>query len=283
MSEETQTVTDRVTNPAETPPVQTGQTPGLTLGAILAANREAMGLSIKDVAHVLRYSPRQIEALERDDYAALPGSTAVRGFIRSYSKLLKIDPVPLLVTLDPAIPPPSADVRPPSNIGDAERPSISQRLSPRMAIIGVAGLAVALLGFWFATAPNNGKQKAAVIPVETPAPAPAAVTVTPPAPAIVASGGDAIPAPVDVVPVAPVSAGLLHVEFDDRSWIEVRDATQKVVFVGEYPAGTRQNIEGKAPFQLWIGKASAVRVFVGERSIDLRPHIREDVARLSVE
>jgi cytoskeleton protein RodZ len=75
----------------------------------------------------------------------------------------------------------------------------------------------------------------------------------------------------------------LRVEFDDRSWIEVRDATQKIVFVGEYPAGTLQNIEGKAPFQLWIGRASSVRVFMAERSIDLKPHTREDVARFTLE
>ena len=278
MSEERQVTNDTMPMPGEARP--TGPTPG----TILAATREAMGLSIKDVAQVLRYSPRQIEALERDDYAALPGSTAVRGFIRSYSKLLKIDPVPLLVTLDPAIPPPTTDVRPPSNIGNAEHPETSKRLSPRMTVIGGVGVVALLIGFWFATTPSQNKQKVAALPVAVEALAPAAVSVTPPAPAIVASGGDAAPTvAAEAVPVTPALPGLLHVEFDDRSWIEVRDATQKVVFVGEYPAGTRQNIEGKAPFQLWIGKASAVRVFVGERSIDLRPHIREDVARLSVE
>jgi cytoskeleton protein RodZ len=65
--------------------------------------------------------------------------------------------------------------------------------------------------------------------------------------------------------------------------VEIRDATQKIVFVGEYPAGTRQNVEGKAPFQVWIGKASGVRLFMGERGIDLKPHTREEVARFSLE
>ena len=100
------------------------------------------------------------------------------------------------------------------------------------------------------------------------------------------------PAPAVVVGNEPASAGVpsslpttggLRVEFDDRSWIEIRDATQKIVFVGEYPAGTRQSIEGKAPFQVWIGKASGVRLFMGERSIDLKPHTREEVARFSLE
>ncbi len=100
-----------------------------------------------------------------------------------------------------------------------------------------------------------------------------------PAPAVVA---ESQPAAAGEMPGLAPHAGL-RVEFDDRSWIEVRDATQKIVFVGEYPAGTLQNIEGKAPFQLWIGRASSVRVFMGERSIDLKPHTREEVARFTLE
>ena len=40
----------------------------------------------------------------------------------------------------------------------------------------------------------------------------------------------------------PSSSALL-IEFDDLSWIEVRDATQKIVYVGEFPKGTRQQVE----------------------------------------
>jgi cytoskeleton protein RodZ len=79
-------------------------------------------------------------------------------------------------------------------------------------------------------------------------------------------------------PLTPLVA-----EFDDRSWIEVRDVAQKIVFVGEYPKGTRQVIEGQAPLQVWVGKASGVRLTYGERSIDLKPHTREEVARLTIE
>jgi cytoskeleton protein RodZ len=42
-------------------------------------------------------------------------------------------------------------------------------------------------------------------------------------------------------------------------------------------------VEGKAPFQVWVGRASGVRMFMGERSIDLKPHTREEVARFTVE
>jgi len=284
VSETTQSAFDVAGNSVADSPVISGPLPGVTLRAA----REAMSMTVNDVAQILRFSPRQIESLERDDYASLPGATAVRGFIRSYAKLVKVDAVPLLATLDPAVPAPAADVRPPSNMGEAAHPTISERASPRMVVIGLAVFVVALIAFWFLTLPPGAPQKTsapevsgAIAPpaIQPSAIEPAAAGVTPPAPAVLATGDAAVPA---VPPIVTAPSGL-RVEFDDRSWIEVRDAAQKVVFVGEFPAGTRQNVEGKAPFQVWIGRASAVRVFMGDRSIDLKPHTREDVARLSVE
>jgi hypothetical protein len=89
--------------------------------------------------------------------------------------------------------------------------------------------------------------------------------------------------PVGEAPSSAIPVAGLRIEFDDRSWIEIRDATQKVVLVGEYAAGTRHNVDGKAPFQLWIGRASGVRVYMGERAIDLKPHTREEVARFTLD
>ena len=288
MSENTEPAIDVAGDAVAESPVISGPLPGVSLRAA----REAMSMTVNDVAQVLRFSPRQIEALERDDYASLPGATAVRGFIRSYAKLVKIDAVPLLATLDPAVPVPAADVRPPSNMGEAAHPTISERASPRVVVIGLVAFVVALLAFWFLTLPPGTPQKSsapevsgtitqpAVQPIVQPnATDPAGAAVTPPVPAVLATGDAAVSV---AAPIAAAPSGL-RVEFDDRSWIEIRDAAQKIVFVGEFPAGTRQNVEGKAPFQIWIGRASAVRVFMGDRSIDLKPHTREDVARLSVE
>lgn len=70
-----------------------------TVGAVLRAERERLGMSIGDVAQRLKYAPRQIEALEADDFKALPGLPFVRGFVRGYAKLLGLDAgalVPLL-------------------------------------------------------------------------------------------------------------------------------------------------------------------------------------------
>ncbi|HJV85776.1 MAG TPA: RodZ domain-containing protein [Noviherbaspirillum sp.] len=68
-------------------------------GAQLAACRKERGWTVEQVASQLNLAPRQIVAIESDDYPALPGMPIVRGFIRAYAKLLKIDPAPLLATL----------------------------------------------------------------------------------------------------------------------------------------------------------------------------------------
>jgi cytoskeleton protein RodZ len=73
--------------------------PVLAPGAQLAARRQALNWSIEHVANQLNLAPRQIQAIEADNYAALPGMASVRGFIRSYAKLLKIDPAPLLLVI----------------------------------------------------------------------------------------------------------------------------------------------------------------------------------------
>src|SRR3954447_175702 len=82
-------------------------------GAILAAAREELNLSVSDVARHLKLSPAQVEALEEGAYDRLPGRVFVRGFLRNYAKLLGIDPQPLLRTIDHQMPQPAAGEEPP--------------------------------------------------------------------------------------------------------------------------------------------------------------------------
>jgi cytoskeleton protein RodZ len=65
-------------------------------GAQLRAYRESAQLTVDDVAHHLKLARRQVLAIENDEFDALPGPTFVRGFIRNYARLLRVDPAPLL-------------------------------------------------------------------------------------------------------------------------------------------------------------------------------------------
>lgn len=75
----------------------------LSLGAQLAGRREQLGWSVPDVASHLKLAPRQIDAMEADNYAALPTMVMTRGFIRSYAKLLGLDAAALVATISPAV------------------------------------------------------------------------------------------------------------------------------------------------------------------------------------
>ncbi|MDA8109015.1 MAG: helix-turn-helix domain-containing protein, partial [Betaproteobacteria bacterium] len=66
------------------------------VGQALAQARRALGLSLDDVAQQLKYGARQIEALEQGRFDSLHGATFARGMVRSYARLLKLDPEPLL-------------------------------------------------------------------------------------------------------------------------------------------------------------------------------------------
>ena len=65
-------------------------------GATLAAQREAMGWSVEQVAEQLKLAVRQVVAIEAGDYAALPSPAVTRGFVRAYAKILRLDPAPLV-------------------------------------------------------------------------------------------------------------------------------------------------------------------------------------------
>jgi cytoskeleton protein RodZ len=70
--------------------------PSLSVGQTLREAREQLGLSVNDVANRIKFAPRQVESLEADDYVQLPEAAFVRGFVRSYARLLDLDPSRLL-------------------------------------------------------------------------------------------------------------------------------------------------------------------------------------------
>lgn len=65
-------------------------------GKILCDARRQLGFSAEEVAGMLNLSTSQINALESDDFLNLPGSTYVRGYLRSYAQLLELAPADIL-------------------------------------------------------------------------------------------------------------------------------------------------------------------------------------------
>ena len=67
-----------------------------SFGSQLRETREARGLSLEAVADATRIAPRHLSALEQSDVEALPAGPFAKGYIEAYSRLLGIDPDPVL-------------------------------------------------------------------------------------------------------------------------------------------------------------------------------------------
>src|SRR5476649_2341268 len=105
-----------------------------TPGAQLAAQREAMGWSVEQIADQLKLAPRQVVALEKGDYAALPNMAVVRGFVRAYAKVVKLDPTPLVAMIEVGTPvhhepPPPRREMAATTFSESRFPTLTERSS----------------------------------------------------------------------------------------------------------------------------------------------------------
>lgn len=73
-------------------------TPTTSVGTRLREARERAGISLADVAQRIKISPQQIETLENNRFDEL-GWAFSRGFVRSYGRLLNLDPDALVSAL----------------------------------------------------------------------------------------------------------------------------------------------------------------------------------------
>ncbi|MCC2595331.1 helix-turn-helix domain-containing protein [Pusillimonas sp. MFBS29] len=70
------------------------------IGATLRRLREAKNLSPAEVSARLKFSGRQLEALETEQWDRLPGGMSLRGFVKNYARYLDADVDALLTMLD---------------------------------------------------------------------------------------------------------------------------------------------------------------------------------------
>ncbi|WP_348696970.1 helix-turn-helix domain-containing protein [Duganella fentianensis] len=120
-----------------------------TPGAQLAAQREALGLTVEQIADQLKLATRQVRALEAGDYEALPNMAVVRGFVRAYAKVVKLDATPLVAMIE-VVSPTSYEAAPPRKeaapkFTESRFPSMTPRPTSPVAWLAGAAAAVALV------------------------------------------------------------------------------------------------------------------------------------------
>lgn len=284
------------------------------IGAELRRAREAQGLAVADVAQQLKFATRQIESLENERFDRLPGPTIARGMVRNYARLLNLDPEPLVSRMLPAAEPPP-DAR---GTGPALKPPVAFSDGGRRSTLAYAGFSVAVLALAGLLAYEWQQERAApqfVAPVQPqrapePEPEPVAAptppqqpqpqvvveapkaepkkTVEKPAPEAPAAKPQAEAPPAKPEAEAPlkVATGNLHrIELicQEESWIEVKDGTGRSLVSSLNTPGSQRLVRGRGPFEIVIGNASGVTLLVDGKPVNLAPHTRGEVARVTIE
>ncbi len=245
-----------------------------SVGVALRQAREQLGLSVADVAKRLKFASRQIEALEEEDFARLPEMAFVRGFVRSYAKLLQLDPVPLLAAL------PHAQTALPVETATMEVPFPNVYAARRHNIMWLtAGLAVAValgLFVWLHDrAPIAPQLTVETLVLPDVVLQPASVVAVTPLAAPVADAANADQTGVNV--------SAIRLAFDEDSWVSVTDKDGKVLLEQLNLSGSELRHNGMPPFFLVIGNAGSMRLYYQGKLVDLAPYNRGGVARLTLE
>ena len=290
------------------------QNEALTTGARLRNAREQLGLSQQAVAERLCLKVSTVRDIEEDKAPADLASTFLRGYIRSYARLVHIPEEELLPGLEKQAPLRAAKVAPMQSF------SLGKRRKKRDGWLMtftwlVLFVVIGLSGAWWwqdhkaqqeeittmadqssAELSSNSEQGQSV-PLNTSTTTDPATTSTPPAsvdttatntqtPAVTA------PAPaVDPQQNAVVSPSQANVDtaatpamnFTADCWLEVTDATGKKLFSGMQRKDGNLNLTGQAPYKLKIGAPAAVQIQYQGKPVDLSRFIRTNqVARLTL-
>ncbi len=262
----------------------------------LSQTRQAQGLTTAEVARRLKLSVWQVEALESGQYQQLPGPIFVRGFIRNYARLLKLDPEELAHAVTGSLPA-AAELAGSTPARDIPFPAGSPRRWQRYAAaVAVVVVLLAVYEFYFSDEParvaTESGTAAAIAPAqEAPAAAPAKAQreaqAKQPAAAAVSKPQDAAATPSSSAAqprerVAHPDDREVRFVFDEDSWVEIRDRNDQTIFSQLNRAGTTRRVVGLPPLQIVVGNAQGVRMTFDGREINLARHTKIDVARLTV-
>ncbi len=273
----------------------TDSLPSQSVGKLLKEARESQSLSVADVAGRIKFAPRQVEALEADDFAHLPELAFVRGFVRSYARLLHLDEMVLLNAL-PQTAKAAVQLR-----QSADVPFPTPQSARRINVIWLSaalGLAVVLaIGvFLFHEKPVNKKitDSKQIVTTTVPVQEHAASSVDIASASSVesaTSGGTKIapeispatPAKKEKIVKKDTDKSPVHFVFLTESWVDVKDRFGKTLLKQVNASGTEQWIDGQPPFSVVIGNASGVRLFYEGEEVELKEFTEVEVARLILE
>ncbi len=249
-------------------------------GRAFKQQRLARSLTTDDVAKETLLDIKIIEAIEAEDCAALPASSFVKGYLRSYARFLDVDAEPQVKAFCDFCGEDLPCFNTVSNIKEAS----SSDWAPRYLSVIVTGIVVLSIVFWWwskvlaPAAVGHVADEPVVIDsalvevIEVVEPVPKRVSNEP---LNIIEVKQAVTAqPVELAP--PLVADSLTLNFSGDSWTEVSDANGKRLYMDMGRVGKSKTITGETPFKILLGNARVVEVEFNGELYDLSQHIKRD-------
>jgi len=271
-------------------------------GDVLRFEREQQGLTIELAAAKAKIKSSVIRAIESGETAEIP-SVYLRGYIRNYARFLGVDTSSLEARI--------------SHIKGAEpgvrtvftvrsRRSNGEKWLKVSSYLAASAL-IATLAWQFtheAVRFSQGDSElvsATVVPPESgqsakPEPRPANTHLNASIASVEMLGRRselssdsaaeqawaAISSAGETAPGASPMVHNLSIATSADTWVEITDASGKQLELDLIRAGSSREYDGTAPFDVMIGRASAVVLNMDGTAVDLGPHTRGNVARITL-
>ena len=255
------------------------QAVGATAGDILQQQRERAGLSREAVADRLNLTQSQVAALEKNDFSPFPGETFVKGHLRTYARLLKLDCDAVLRAYKGAQPrQSSAPVAPEARPFTWKPVSLEAKPSAWKRYSGLGLAFMLLLGLWgwqqqrdrsqlmsltaattdtlggIDSALNNAADDALMNSVQLMP----SLASAPSAPAAQGAGQTSTSPATSAPTEQRVEGDSLSLRFTADCWIEIKDRDNRLLVATLKHANEQLQIEGRGPFKVLLGYAPGV-------------------------
>jgi cytoskeleton protein RodZ len=274
-------------------------------GDLLRFAREQAGLTLEQAARTSRIKPSILSAIESGATSDIP-SVYLRGYIRNYARALQVDLADIEEQM-PHVQGSEPEVRSVFTV-DSGRGRTEKWLKASSYL--AASAVIAALAWQFtheAVRFSQGGSQLTGVAAERAEPAAPGADETPSQTRPVNTHLNASIASVEVMQqrrergsqgageqawmaidgqddaTEPVS-GTQHltVTTSADSWVEILDGAGTQLELDLIRAGSQREYDGTGPFQVMLGRASAVQLSLDGESIDLAPHTAGDVARLTL-
>lgn len=251
-------------------------------GILLQRAREMAGLGLDQVSNQLKMPVRVLQALENEDWQKLGAPVFVRGQLRSYARLLKVDIGPYLQQAQ------LQHIQPAELVSHSHTPQYQRVMeSVGRRVVYVVITAAIAVPVWMATQSHVGGssvQPTASLDV-IPAPATAGGGTQPVPAADTATNGKLQAAPYVASLAMPLSRGNKHsltLRMNGDSWVQISAADGSSLEQGLLKAGSERSFEMAQIGRVVLGNAAAVEVQKSGSTVDMTPYKRANVARFAV-